>query len=223
MRDLSTSLKHSNTVECHIGFNLLGSRCIRILDGLILLSTIALTLAAGIVGKAQELIRVGQDSSLPNGLFCYRSGRGEDVRIHLVRLGGDKIETVFTKSMPKGAPPPVLLSEAVIVVSVDGVVHKLDLNGEFVFRMKPAGVEGVSGLSGKVNNKHIFMTETVYDKRKQGPVHYLCIVDVSGKEPIVKRKFRMVEFGKVTRTSDDIVIIGRKKVQRLKIAKVLGE
>jgi hypothetical protein len=172
---------------------------------------------------AQDFQTSGENSWRPNGLFCFKSGKSENTQIHLVRYKDGKLETVFTIDTSETIQSPICLAENVIAVSSDGVIHKLDLNGKFVFRTKPIGFKGVSGHSGWISDKQIFMTEALWNDQEKKWMYYLYIVDILGKEPVVLSKFETIQPYKITRTSDEIVIVGQKDVQRLKLPSGLNE
>jgi len=175
------------------------------------------------VCSAQDFFTSGENSWRPNGLFCFRSGKNTNTQIHLIRYKDGKLETVFTTNTFEGIQSPICLAENVIAVSVDGVIHKLDLNGKFIFRAKPVAFTGASGHSGRINDNHIFMTETSWNEQGKNWKYYLYIVDVSGEGPVISSKFEIIQPFKITRTIDEVVIVGVNDVQRLKLPNGLNE
>ena len=99
---------------------------------------------------------------------------------------------------------------------LDGVIYKLDLRGEVVFVAKPKGFEGLSSTSGRLDDHRIFMTETVSNKEKNGLLYHLYVVDISGTEPTLKTKFDIIPPLRITKTLDEIIVVGETNVLRLK-------
>jgi hypothetical protein len=156
-------------------------------------------------------------SWLPNGLCCFRSGKGTNSQIHLERYEKGKVEELFAKNIGKTVQYPICLTNGVIAVDVDGVVGRLNLTGDYVFMAKPKGFEGLSATSGKLDDNHIFMTETVSNKEKNGLLYHLYVVDISGTEPTLKTEFNIIPPLRITLTMKEIVVVGETNVLRLKI------
>ena len=113
---------------------------------------------------------------------------------------------------------PALSPNGVIAVNVYGVIRRLDLEGEYVFVAKPKGFEGVATDIGRRDDNHIFMVETIRNKQNNGWLFHLNVVDISGKEPVLKTKFDIIEpYDGVTLTLDEIIVIGETNVQRLEV------
>ena len=165
--------------------------------------------------SAGEFVCADEDAWLPLGLFCFRSGVGTNCQIHLAKYNEGRIEPVFTRFIGQTVKAPICLTNGVIATSSDGIIHKLNFKGEFMFEAKPKGFDGASGLSGKVTENCIFMTATVYSAT--GWLYYLYFVDISGAVPVVKAKFDIRQPVRIIVTFEEVVMIGRKDTLRLKI------
>jgi hypothetical protein len=168
---------------------------------------------------ASSKVALGERGWRPDGLLCYRSREGERTKVHLIRLGTDTVETIFVKEVGRIVAPPFFCGDSVIAVHVDGTINKFDLSGRLVFSEKPAKFNGVAGLSGTVNERCLYVTETVPDEKRRKPSYYLCLVAVDGERPEVKKKFRLPELGivKVNLMDKKILVIGRKGVHKFEI------
>lgn len=113
---------------------------------------------------------------------------------------------------------PICLSNAVIAVGANGVVKKFDLNGELLFQAKPKGFDGASAMSGRLTDKCIFMTETLFEAKRKSLVYHLCIIEVCGAAPLLKARFNIPQPLGISRTSDHIFVIGAKETARLSIS-----
>jgi hypothetical protein len=183
--------------------------------GRVLLIGAFLVLIPCISCLGEELVVAGQDSWLPSGLFCFRSGTRTNTQIHLVQYHNGRMESLFSKDMGHTVSAPICLSNWVVATSPDGVIRKLNLKGEFVFAAKAKEFEGASALSGKATDNCIYMTATVY--AKPGWLYYLYLVDISGSEPVVEAKFDIIQPLGITRTFEEIVVVGLKDTLRLRI------
>jgi len=105
----------------------------------------------------------------------------------------------------------------VVVVSAEGVIRKLDFNGNFAFVAKPAEFDGACLLVGKANDDCIFMTQIQYDVRDKHFRYQLVLVDVSGTAPAVKARFNTVQPMRIAKTSEEIIVIGETDTLRFKI------
>src|SRR4051812_25658890 len=111
------------------------------------LLVVFLILAVTIRSSASEVLSATEDSWLPLGLFCFRSGTDTNTQLHLVKYENGKIETVFTTPTSCTVKSPICLTNGVIAVSSDGIIRKLNLKGEFVFTARPKGFEGAAVAS----------------------------------------------------------------------------
>jgi len=96
---------------------------------------------------------------------------------------------------------------------LDGVVRRLNSQGDVLFVGKPKGFEGASAFSGRISDNCIFMTATVY--AKAGWLYYLYLIEISGAEPVVKARYDIIQPIKIAVTFEDIVVIGQKDTLRL--------
>ena len=184
---------------------------------MVLLPATFLILAANILCSADDFVAAGEYSWLTTGLFCFRSGEGTNTQIHMERYKNGKIEELFTKTIGRMVVSPICLTNGVVTMSHDGVIRRLDLKGEYVFAAKPKEFEGVSEEIGMLDDNHIFMTATVFNKEKNGQLHHLYVVDISGTEPVLKKRFEIIAPQRITLTLDEIIVIGETNVQRLEV------
>jgi hypothetical protein len=185
---------------------------------MVLLLAAFLTLATSLPCLADEFADVNEYSWLRTGLFCFRTSVGTNDQIHLVKYEYGKFDELFTRTMERRVKAPICLTNGVIAVSVDGVIRRLDLKGEYVFVAKPKGFEGVATNIGRRDDNHIFMVETIRNKRNDGWLFRLDVVDISGKEPVFKTKFDIIQpYDGITLTMDGIIVIGETNVQRLEV------
>jgi hypothetical protein len=153
------------------------------------------------------------------GLLAFRTGEEENTEVHLIRVGREKTEHLFTLNMRETVKPPICLGDCVIVANVEGVVRKFDLSGNLVFSKKPPGFEGLGGLSGKINAKHMFLTETKWDAGRKSWKHALHLIDVSGTEPVIAASFRIRTLGRVVVVRDTVLIHSLHKENTVKTQK----
>lgn len=189
--------------------------------GKVLSLAVFLMLVEKIPCAADEYFDSTEDSSIRTGLFSFRSGIGTNTQIHMERYEKGKIQELFTKTIGRPINNPICLTNGVIVVCLDGVICKLDLSGEFVFVAKPKGFEGLSLTSGRLDDGRIFMAESVPNKQKNGLLDRLYVVDISGTEPVLKTKFDIIPPLRITKTLDEIIVVGETNVLRLRIPKDL--
>jgi len=186
--------------------------------------SILVTLTAGNHSLGQSITRAGQDSWHRTGLLCFSTGTEEKTRVHLVKFDGQDVRMLFVTGITNTVLfSPVCLSNSVVVVDVEGVISKLDLEGEFVFRTRPKTLEGTVSWSGKLSEKNIFVTETLWNERARAWKYQLHIFDVTGKSPEPISKLGIIQPLRVVRTSTEIVVVGEKDCQRLELSKSLPE
>jgi hypothetical protein len=174
-----------------------------------------LSLAAKMPCLADGFADVTEDSWLRTGLFCFRTGNGTNDQIHLARYENGKFDELFIKAIGRPVKPPICLTNGVIVVSVDGVIRRLNLKGEYIFEAKPKGFEGLAGHIGSRDDHHIFMVGSVFDEKANIFKHRLYVVDISGSEPVLKTTFDIIEPYQIALTLDEIIVVGETNVQRL--------
>jgi hypothetical protein len=193
--------------------------------GMVMLLATFLILATKIPCLAADYVDATEDSWLRTGLFCFRSGIGTNTQIHLARYENGKFEELFTKVIGHSVKCPICFTNGVVVVSSDGVIRKLDLTGQFVFVSKPKGFEGLSGATGRLDDNRIFMTETTPYKQNNGWLnrYRLYVVDISGAEPTLKEEFNIIPPLRITRTIEEIVVIGETNILRVKIPEGLRQ
>ena len=109
------------------------------------------------------------------------------------RYKNGKVEELFAKTIGRMVVSPICFTNGVVTMSHDGVIRRLDLKGEYVFVAKPKGFEGVARQIGRLDDHHIFMVETIRDEQKNGWLYHLYVVDISGKEPVLKTRFDIIE------------------------------
>jgi hypothetical protein len=160
---------------------------------------------------------VSEDSWLRTGLFCFRTCPGTNNQIHMVRYENGKFEKLFTKAIGHPVKPPICLTNGVIVVSVDGVIRRLDLKGEYVFVAKPKGFEGLAGHIGRLDDHNIFVVGSAFDKKINAHRHRLYVVNISSTEPVIKMKFDIIAPYQIALTLDECIVVGETNVLRLKI------
>lgn len=182
-----------------------------------------LILAGNIPCSADDFVAAGEYSWLANGLFCFRSGEGTNTQIHMERYKNGKIEELFTKTIGRMVVSPLCLTNGVVTMSHDGVIRRLDLKGEYVFVAKPKGFEGVAEQIGTLDDHRIFMVGFVSDVKTKIPQFRLYVVDISGTEPVLKKKFDIIEPDRITLTLDEIIVVGETNVLRLKDSERLKE
>ncbi len=163
------------------------------------------------------VIRAGADASHPSGLFCYVTGSDGNTQIHLAQFDQGNAEVKFTRTLPTSVKPPICLKQSVVAVNAEGEIYKLDLKGELVIAAKPAGFSGTARQVGKLTDTLIFVVETLWDSKSNGWLHHIYIIDVEGSQPVVKSKERIIEPFLITRTHDEIIVVGNEDVQRLKM------
>jgi hypothetical protein len=169
---------------------------------------------------AQGISRLGEGSWDREGYFAFCSGRGENMRIHLAKLESNELRTVFATNVSSTVLfSPSCLTSGVVVVDVTGVITKFDLTGKFIFGTRLAAMEGTPSWSGKLDDRHIFVTETVWRTHEKTWQYRLYVVDVSGKEPFLTSKFDIIQPERVTRTRTQIVVIGEKKDPKAEASK----
>jgi len=133
-----------------------------------------------------------------------------------MKYSGGDAETLFT-ARTGTIQYPICLSNGVVVVNVDGIISKIGLHGEVVFKAKVKHFGGASGFSGRLTGNRIFLTETTYNSNKQELVYHLYVVDVAGTEPVVIQKFDIIQPLRIVPLDNEIVVLGRKDVLRLKV------
>jgi len=182
------------------------------------LLTIFLILTTNVLCAADEFADVNEYSWLRTGLFCFRTSVGTNDQIHLVKYEHGKFDELFARTMEGRVKAPICLTNGVIAVNVYGVICRLDLKGEYLFVAKPRGFEGVATHIGRRDDNHIFMVETIRNKENNGWLFHLDVVDISGKEPVLKTTFDIIEpYDGVKLTFDEIIVIGETNVQRLDV------
>jgi len=184
---------------------------------IVLLLAAFLTLATSIPCLADDSADANEYSWLRTGFFCFRTSVGTNNQVHLVKYEHGKFDELFTRTMKGRVYAPICLTNGVIAVNVYGVICRLDLKGEYVFEAKPKGFEGLVRESGRLDDNHIFMVETVRNKQNNDWLYYLDMVDISGKEPVLKTKFDIIPPVGITQTMDEIIVIGETNVQRLDV------
>lgn len=180
----------------------------------IIFAAIAVSIASS---RASDIIVGGEDSWAPPNFLCFRTGTGHSTSIHMYTYANGNMKSLFTTNIGHATEPPICINDAVIVVSANGNIVKFSRNGSLIFAEKPKGFQGACGLSGKAGDSAIFMTATLYNDHKHAFDYFLCIVDISGKRPIMRDRFDIVQPVRVVRALDDIIVIGRKNTQRFKI------
>ncbi len=196
--------------------------------GKILPPAISLFLVFRTPCPAADFMDAVDGSWLRTGLFSLRTitvtnNTATNYQIHLFRYADGKFEKLFTKAIGHAVKPPICLTNGVIVVSVDGVIRRLDLKGEYVFAAKPKGFDGLAREIGRLDDfHHIFMVGGVFNEKINDVQYRLYMVDVSGTEPVVTTKFDIVRPYGITlgwdpRLGNDIVVVGETNVLRLKI------
>jgi len=180
------------------------------------ISVLPLHSADGLALGASSKVALGKRGWRIDGLLCYRSGEAERTKVHLIRLGPDTIETIFVKEVGRTVAPPFFCGDSVMAVHVDGTISKFDLSGRLIFAEKPAKFNGVAGLSGTVNERCLYVTETIPEGKKRKSNYYLCLVAVDGERPEVKKKFRLPELGvvEVNLMDKKILVLGQKGVYK---------
>lgn len=166
---------------------------------------------------AQSRIGADETSWHPSGLFAYKDNHNEISKIHAFKCVGEDLQRIFSREMAAPIKSPICLSNAVVAVTSQGVINKFDLKGELLFQLPPAGFTGVAGFTGRIGAAHIFLTEITQDKKRDDWAFHLLIVDVSGDKPVVVSRQPIIHPQKITRVSDEIIILGAEKVERLKI------
>jgi hypothetical protein len=166
-----------------------------------------------------KVILAGADSWQSNGLVCYRTGSSTNTFVHLIRLTDGNVEKVFSKPTSRTVKPPICLSTCVVLIDSSGTITKLDLNGKTVFEGNVSGIEGAVAQTGRLDDKEIYLVEVLRDNKNTRWVHSLTILDLSAIEPVVRERHDIIQPHKVTTTSEEVIVIGHKDVQRIKISK----
>jgi hypothetical protein len=166
---------------------------------------------------AEEIMRAGDDSWHPVGVFCCKVITGGESEIRVFRLTGGKPETLFSKRMPGPSRSPICLSNAVVVVDTDGVIAKFNLRGDLMFSEKPERFRGSAMSSVRLGDRHILLTEMLEAKNKKAATFLLHVVDVSGEHPVHRSTREIIQPHRYAQIGDELVVIGEKRIQRLKL------
>ncbi len=191
-------------------------RC-RVIDGAVAMFGLVLANSACHLASAQRVFRAGEDCWHPIGLFCCKVIEDGVSEVRLFRIADGEAERLFSKHLPAPIKTPICLSNAVVVVNTDGAITKLNISGEAVFSQKLDDFAGVALSVGRLSNAEVFITEAAEGANKRQLTFYLYVIDVSGNRPVVKRKFGIIQPQRVAVAGDEIVVIGLKKTQRLKM------
>jgi len=216
MRNEPTLTNNLNPLKSQSSFTDLFIRYVSSWLGMVLLLATFLILAANIPCSADDFVAAGEYSWLANGLFCFRSGEGTNTQIHMERYKNGKIEELFTKTIGRMVVSPLCLTNGVVTMSHDGVIRRLDLKGEYVFVAKPKGFEGLAEQIGTLDDHRIFMVGSAFNEKTNASQYRLYLVNISGTEPIVKKKFDIIAPYRITLTLDEIIVVGETNVLRLK-------
>ena len=176
-------------------------------------------------GDAKTKIAIHRSGWRHDGLICYRSEEGQRIRIHVLRLHGEKVTHVFSKEFGKGVKTPFFCGDAVVTVDVKGLIYKMDVTGSVRFAEKPQGFRGVAGVSGPVSRKCMYVTETVPNEHDRTLRYYLCIIRVDGQRPQIIRRFALRELGFVVVdvADDSIIVVGETQSYRFKLPRCCSQ
>lgn len=165
----------------------------------------------------EEIMRASDDSWHPVGLFCCKVIKGGESEIRLFRLTGGKPEALFSKRMVAPSRSPICLSNAVVVVGTDGVIAKFNSRGDFIFSEKSEQFRGSAMSSFRLGDRHICLTEILEAKNKKASRFLLHVVEVSGEHPVHRSTHEIIQPHRYARIGDELVVIGEKRIQRLKL------
>ncbi len=116
----------------------------------------------GTGGSLAQYLHVAQEGSSAKSVIAYLMVRGEQKHITAVQCSPNTAQTLFSKTITNDVVlPPVCVSNAVVVVSVDGTITKYGLDGAQLLSHKVLRTEEVSRLVGTWNNGIVYLTGTV--------------------------------------------------------------
>lgn len=159
-----------------------------------------------------------------SGIFCFSSFAEENSQLTVVRV--TPAPTVLLKTnLHEVVKPPICTSTSVIVVTVAGRIQKFSHSGRLEFDETLPDVTGACGLTGKITDNHIYVTETRYSKKQ--PRYRLHLFDISGTSPRRIAEFRLRRMGPIMQSRGYLLILGAKnssdvKVQKLVLPKAIG-
>jgi len=165
---------------------------------------------------AQQIMNIGDSGYQAVGLFCFKWMSNGVTEIHLVKITGEKNETLFSKVMTNAVNAPICFTNAVVAVSTDGVINKYNLKGELVFSAAPPEFKGVAWGAGRLTDRYIFVSQlTGHSFEETNWVFHLWVIDISGKKPVMESKSEIIRPWQILSTRGQIVVVGEKDVQRL--------
>ena len=125
------------------------------------------------------------------------------------------MQILFTKSISNDVVlPPVCVSNAIVVVSVDGTVTKYGLDGTQMFSSTVLKSGEVSRLAGGWDSGIVYLTGMNYDSQRK-PRYRMVWIDVRGKNPVQKGDVAIGEPKKAFRLENDIVVCGDTNTERV--------
>jgi hypothetical protein len=201
-------------MKAHIRTNLL---CI----GVALLQSVGI---AAITNATTPAIVAGNGGWHSSGIFCFSSFVEEKSQLTVMRVTPAPTILLAT-NLQEIVKPPICTSTSVIVVTVAGRVQKFSHSGTLEFDETLPNVTGACGLTGKITDSHIYVTETTYSKKK--PRYRLHLYDISGTAPRRIAEYRLRSLGPITQYRGYLFILGAKnhsdvEVQRLTLPKGIG-
>ena len=110
--------------------------------------------------------------------------------------------------------PPVCVSNAVVVVSVDGCVTKYGLDGTEIFSSTVLKPGEISRLAGRWDSGTVYLTGMRYDSERN-PRYRMVWIDVLGRHPVHKGDVDIGEPKKAFRMGNDIVVCGDNNTERV--------
>ena len=164
---------------------------------------------------AQHLHVAQEGSTESSGVFAYLMVQGKHEHITAVQCSSNSVQVLFTKSISKDVVlPPVCVSNAVVVVSVDGTVTKYGLDGAQIFSSSVLKPGEVSRLAGRWDSSIVYLTGMSYDSQRK-PRYRMLWIDVLGKNPVQKGDVATGEPKKAFRLGNDIVVCGDSNTERV--------
>lgn len=164
---------------------------------------------------AQYVHTAQEGSSERSGVFAYLHVEQERKHITAVRCSANSAQVLFTKNITNDVVlPPICFSNAVVVVTVDGIVTKYGLDGVQTFSSSVLKSGEVSRLAGRWDSGIVYLTGMSYDANRK-PRYRMLWLDVSGKNPVHKGDVRIGEPKKAFRLGYEIVVCGDSNTERV--------
>jgi hypothetical protein len=161
-------------------------------------------------------LSLGENSYTPSGYISYVVRGPDGTTLHFAKITHAKSEGIFSTPVPTGSHAPILLQDAVIVVTVEGRILKFDYSGKMIFDSVLTNFSGASKFSGKLTSKLIFIQNTFSKKQAAGLQHQVWLVDISMDKPSVHLTRPT---GSVVRTfisSDSLYVFTLEDVERIR-------